>query len=81
MSALSVRSRALAALLVLTTVACSPDGRWAATASGNGAGPRLEDVFLSLSGAEYSAAQGTELARTIKLSLPPGRYQLTVTAP
>ncbi|HKC25339.1 MAG TPA: hypothetical protein VKF32_11390, partial [Thermoanaerobaculia bacterium] len=41
--------------------------------------PVSEDVFLSLSGAEYSAAQGKELARTIKLSLPPGRYQLTVT--
>jgi hypothetical protein len=41
--------------------------------------PVSEDVFLSLSGAEYSAAQGQELARTIKLSLPPGRYQLTVT--
>ena len=38
-----------------------------------------DDVFLSLTGAEFSASQGTELTRTISLPLPPGRYQLSVT--
>jgi hypothetical protein len=43
------------------------------------ADPVTEDVFLALTGAEYSATKGQDLTRVVKLSLPPGRFQLTVT--
>jgi hypothetical protein len=43
------------------------------------ADPVTEDVFLALTGAEYSGTKGQDLTRVIKMPLPPGRYQLTVT--
>ena len=48
------------------------------SAEGKGRDAFTEDLFLTMSGAEYSAAAGSEAVRTLTLTLPPGKWNLSV---
>ena len=51
----------------------------AESADGKGSETFTDDLFLSMTGAEYSAAAGQNAVRTLTLPLTPGRWDLTVT--
>jgi hypothetical protein len=38
-----------------------------------------DDLFLSYTGPEYKEVRGTNAAKTVTLSLPPGKYELSIT--
>ncbi len=48
------------------------------SAEGKGRESFSEDLFLTLSGKEYSEASGTQAVKTLTLQLAPGRWALTV---
>jgi hypothetical protein len=50
----------------------------AESAEGKGRESFAEDLFLSLTGKEYSEASGTQAVKTLTLSLAPGRWTLSV---
>jgi len=55
-----------------------PDRRRGGLRRGEGRDAFTEDLFLTMSGAEYSAAAGSEAVRTLTLTLPPGKWNLSV---
>jgi VWFA-related protein len=48
------------------------------SAEGKGRDTFTEDLFLTMSGVEYSAASGSEAVKTLTLTLPPGKWNLSV---
>ncbi len=49
------------------------------SADGKGSETFTDDLFLSMTGAEYAAASGQSSVKTLTLPLAPGRWDLTVT--
>ncbi|HQR66064.1 MAG TPA: hypothetical protein PLB02_01605, partial [Thermoanaerobaculia bacterium] len=50
----------------------------AESAEGKGRDTFAEDLFLTMTGAEYSAASGSQAVKTLTLTLPPGKWSLSV---
>ncbi|HUM02318.1 MAG TPA: hypothetical protein VL084_08530 [Thermoanaerobaculia bacterium] len=48
------------------------------SAEGKGRDTFTEDLFLSMTGAEYAAASGSQAVKTLTLTLPPGKWNLSV---